>query len=100
MCEISTNILTMLFGAEVFQHIISGVGICLLIRFSNPVLLQSYLVYMNRCIQQSLFDLILAEKAYTPVHAGLVEEIEPVDCDLDEIHAIEEIWDEYKRTLN
>lgn len=46
------------------------------------------------------FDLILAEKAYTPVHAGLVEEIEPIDCDLDEIHAIEEIWDEYKRTLN
>lgn len=45
------------------------------------------------------FDLIMAEKGWTPVHAGMIEEIEAVDCPLDEIHAIEEIWDEYKRTL-
>lgn len=45
------------------------------------------------------FDLIIAGKARTPVHAGLVEEIDPIDCPLDEIHAIEEIWQEYKRTL-
>lgn len=45
------------------------------------------------------FDLIIAGKARTPVHAGTVEEIPPIDCPMDEIHAIEEIWDEYKRTL-
>lgn len=44
------------------------------------------------------FDLVIAGKAWTPVHAGTVEEIPPVDCPLDEIHAIEEIWEEYKRT--
>lgn len=45
------------------------------------------------------FDLAIAGRAKTPVHAGTVEEIPPIDCPMDEIHAIEEIWDEYKRTL-
>lgn len=45
------------------------------------------------------FDLIIAGRAWTPVHAGTVEEISPIDCPLNEIHAIEEIWQEYKRTL-
>lgn len=45
------------------------------------------------------FDLIIAGRAWTPVHAGTVEEISPIDCPMDEIHAIEEIWAEYKRTL-
>lgn len=45
------------------------------------------------------FDLIVATKAKSPIKAGYVEEIEPIDCDFEEIHAIEEIWDEYERTL-
>lgn len=46
------------------------------------------------------FDWIIATKASSPIKLGLVREIEPKDCPIDEIHAIEEIVEEYHRTLN
>lgn len=64
---------------------------------NNVVIKQILKKYNIR--EYNKFDLIIAGKAYTPVHAGQVEEIEPTDCDISEIHAIEEIWQEYKRNL-
>lgn len=45
------------------------------------------------------FDMVKNTKAWSPIKLGNVREIEPIDCDLDEIHAIEEIVEEYKKTL-
>ena len=45
------------------------------------------------------FDYIIASKGESPIKYGIVHKIAPVHCEYDEIHAIEEIWDEYKRTL-
>lgn len=45
------------------------------------------------------FDWVVATKAKSPIKHGLVREIEPVDCPIEEIHAIEEIVEEYQRVL-
>lgn len=46
------------------------------------------------------FDYVIASKGYSVIKLGLVREVSPINCPIDNIHAIEEIWDEYKRTLN
>lgn len=43
------------------------------------------------------FDLIIATGGYSPISWGHVVPIEPVDCDFEVIHAIEEIVAEYNR---
>lgn len=45
------------------------------------------------------FDFVIATKGKSPIKAGLVREVEPRDCDRDDIHAIEEIWEEMHRQL-
>ena len=45
------------------------------------------------------FDLIIATEAKSPIKAGYVKEISNVNCPFDKIHAIDEIYREYKRTL-
>jgi len=45
------------------------------------------------------FELIKRSKGLSPIKAGCVEEIEAVDCWMQEIHAINEIWDRYCMSL-
>ena len=45
------------------------------------------------------FDYVIATKGVSPIKPGTVEPWEPLDCPFDTIHAIEEIKDEYLRTL-
>lgn len=45
------------------------------------------------------FDYVIATKGLSPIKKGYVIEVEPKDCEYDEIHAIEEIVQEYHRTL-
>lgn len=43
------------------------------------------------------FEWAIKTEARSPIKRGMVREIEPIDCNLDEIHAIEEIVEEYLR---
>lgn len=43
------------------------------------------------------FDFVVATKGLSPIKRGWVELCEALDCPYEEIHAIEEIYEEYKR---
>lgn len=45
------------------------------------------------------WDFIIATKANSPIKPGNVHEIANIECPFDEIHAIEEIVEEYNRTI-
>lgn len=45
------------------------------------------------------FTLITRSHGFSPIKPGLVYEVEPMDCQIEEIHAIEEIVKEYNKEL-
>ena len=45
------------------------------------------------------FEWAVKTKAKSPIKSGTVEEIEPIDCPYDDIHEIEKIVKEYRRSF-